>query len=83
MTDEELKELGMHLDTPEGRAEFIAKAEEDIYTGITLDGREARVHLGETGMSIYFEQKGKPNWWEIIDYDKNGLRESVRYEARG
>lgn len=55
MTDEELKELGMHLDTPEGRAEFIAKAEEDIYTGITLDGREARVHLGETGMSIYFE----------------------------
>lgn len=77
-----IKELGKRFDTREGRAEFIETAEVGIYTGISASGLQVRVHLGKKGMSVYTEQKEKPKWWQVIDYDTDGYQEAIRYEAR-
>lgn len=82
MEEKQLKEIGQRFDTREGRAEFIAKAEVGIYEGVTPSGLKVRVFLGKTGMSIYTEQKTKPKWWQVVDYDVDGYQEGIRYEAR-
>lgn len=82
MENKQIQELGKRFDTREGRAEFIATAEEGIYTGVTESGLQVLVHLGKTGMSVYTEQKEKPKWWQVIDYDVDGYQEAIRYEAR-
>lgn len=71
------------LNTEEGRAKFIRENESGIYAGKTEDGLECRVYIdkGES-MSIYTEQAGKPDWWEVAYYDEDGYLEGYTYERR-
>ena len=83
MKQKEYQELGMRFNTRKARAEFIRNAESDLYTGKTEDDREVRVFLQKgVGMNVMIEQRGKPNWWEVIMYDEDGYQEGITYDIR-
>ena len=79
----EQKESTPQFETVEGRAAFINEEESGIYSGKTKEGLTCRVYLDKgKGMSIYTEQVGKPNWWEVTYYDKDGYCEGYSYEYK-
>ncbi len=65
----------------EGRKEFIDAYGSGMYAGRNVEDEEVMVLNGKgVGMEIWTRHKEKPNWWEVVSYDKEGCQESVTYE---
>ena len=75
-----IEELGKYIDTREGRARFIEEVESGIYDGRTADGLQIIIlNQQHEGMTVYTEQKTKPNWMIKQDYDNGGYKEAESY----
>ena len=63
------------------RSKFIASTESGVYTGETESGEYCRMHLEKgQGMIVKIQREGKEEWFECIEYDKDGYQISVFYE---
>lgn len=71
------------INTPgaEAKKEFIQTYESGMYVGKNVeDEKVILMNDNHHGMEIWIKHKEKPNWWEVVSYDKDGYQESVTYE---
>ena len=64
------------------RAKFIAENPNEGFSGRNDKGELVYVGVGKDGegMVVKTQHPEKPNWWECVEYDKDGLQVSVSYE---
>ena len=73
-------EMLKNMDTQEGRKTFIQSMESGVYTGFDVDGGETIIMQEQgVGMEIRTCHKGKENWYECVEIDKDGYPEGVKY----
>ncbi len=79
-----MKNIGeamLRMDKLEARKRFIQEVESGMYTGRNVEGEEViLINENHVGMEIWTRHKEKPNWWEVVHYDKEGYQEGVTYE---
>lgn len=70
------------MNTVQGRKKFIDSFESGMYAGRNVEDEEViLMNENHVGMEIWTKHKEKPNWWEIVSYDKDGSQESVTYKS--
>lgn len=68
--------------TQEGRARFIAEMASSMYGGTNVDGESVLVfQRRNVGMETWTIHTAKPNWYEVVHYDRDGYQEGVTYES--
>ena len=77
------REILERMNTPQGRKHFIDNYESSMYVGKNVDGEEVIVMNEQgSGMEIWTKHKEKPNWYEVVGYDEDGIQEYVSYKPR-